>query len=700
MNQKKTKVFLAMVLTFCMLLTLPGVNMSADAASAKTKKISGITYKITNSKKKTAEVSKASKSIKTAKIAATVKIKGKTYKVTSVSKNAFKNCKKLTKVTVGKNVKTISANAFYGAKKLSSVTFNTTSLTKIGNNAFKGIKKTAKFYVPKSKLSKYKKLIKKKKVGWKSTMKIVAKSSGTNDSGSDSSEDSNKDSTDSSDKVTDPAKYSYSVTPLTDNVCYYFYVKTDNPDPKSFRFVDEDTSMTDSGKCNITRSATEYADVVYTDVETLRVNGGYIFYSSKTDGGKWTLEVKIDGKYETTNQCVTVPKLTSSEGYLIEKYTTASMSFFEKMSAVQSGLSGICFYSGVYVLGQQQKSTTSPYYGLSTSPHIDQTFYIQDPYYRLDNRTMLVSSLYPYRLDSIGFPSEMAAVAKALDSTASCKWNANYHWLVDVTYNGETKSYGGAGGGGGQGITSDMVKYKYRFDGSAGDTFSKRSWDDLRSMITEYGEMTVKEEEKDLPELTWQEVSDTVGVDGSYVKLVLLTSIYGGTGSGYTFLYKNGSSSSPGYFSNAWYDGRYFNSYEFFEKGTTFENEKASTATIIVKDAKISFPEAPEGMEYLYNYTPVDKLSNYDAATGVWSGFMRYNYDKDSGTWIASVYTGTTCRNKTTYQYYAVDDEDFKAACTLTLEDVKAMGIDRNANSDPASYYNYDMTVPPGTKVN
>lgn len=105
-------------------------------------------------------------------------------------------------------------------------------------------------------------------------------------------------------------------------------------------------------------------------------------------------------------------------------------------------------------------------------------------------------------------------------------------------------------------------------------------------------------------------------------------------------------------------------------------------------------------MEYLYNYTLVDKLSNYDVATGVWSGFMRYSYDKDSGTWIASVYRNSTCRDNETREYSSIEDETFKDACTLTLDEVKAMGIDKNANSDPASYYNYDMTVPPGTKVN
>lgn len=694
MNRKKIHVFLAVLLTFCMLLTLPGVDVEVNAAAAKTKKISGVTYKITSTKKKTATALKATKSVKTANIAETVKIKGTTYKVTSVSKNAFKNCKKLKEVTIGKNIKTISVNAFYGDKKLSSITINTTALTKIGKNAFKGIKKNAKFYVPKAKLKKYKKLIKKKNVGWKNTMKVIAISNSDKDP-------EDKDSDDKTDKVVDDNNYSYSITPLADNVCYYFYVKTDNPDPTSFDFIDESTTLSSSNECYITRCTTEFADVKYTDKKTLRVKDGYIFYSSQTDGGKVTLETIKNGRREATKLSLTLPKLKSMEDYLIDEYTTASMTFFEKMDAVESGLDSICLYSGVYVLGKLNKSTTSPYYGLSTSPHVDQDFYIQDPYYRSDSKSMLVSSVYPYRLDSIGFPSEMGAVAKKLDSSATYKWNSSAHWLIDVTYNGETRSYGGQGNGGGQGITSDLIKYVYSFDGSASDACTKNSWSEIRSMIKEYGAMTVKEEEKDLPELTWQQVSDTVGTDGSYVKLVLINSIFGGGGTGYTFLYKSGSGSFPGYFSNAWYDGRYFNSHEFFEKGTTFDGEgTASTAAIIVKDAVIPFPDAPEGKKYLYNYNSIDKASDYDAETGVWSGFMRYSYDSSSGTWIAAVYRNSKCYDSEKREYSPIDDEEFKAACTLTLEDVKAMGIDKNANSNPESYYNYDMTVPPGTKVN
>ena len=98
-----------------------------------------------------------------ATIPATVKIGGVTFKVTEVSNNAFKNCKNLKKVIIGKNVTKIGSKAFYGCKKLKSITIKTTKLKKIGSKAFKGINSKAKFKVPKKKLSKYKKMIKKAK---------------------------------------------------------------------------------------------------------------------------------------------------------------------------------------------------------------------------------------------------------------------------------------------------------------------------------------------------------------------------------------------------------------------------------------------------------------------------------------------------------------------------------------------------------
>ena len=94
------------------------------------------------------------KSLTQIKIAAKVKIGGVTYKVTSVGSKAFKGNKKITKVFVGKNVKSIGANAFAKCTKLKQASINSKVLTSIGKNAFNGDKKLKKIIVKSTKLKK------------------------------------------------------------------------------------------------------------------------------------------------------------------------------------------------------------------------------------------------------------------------------------------------------------------------------------------------------------------------------------------------------------------------------------------------------------------------------------------------------------------------------------------------------------------
>lgn len=159
------------------------------------------------------------KTAKTVTVPSTITVGGIKYKVTSIAKNAFKNNKKITKVTIGKYVKTIGANAFYkctklksvtlgksvatigdkvfykctaltkitlpskvakigkqafyGCKKLKTITVKTKKLTskKMEKQAFKGIHAKATIKVPKSKYKTYKTLFKKAGVGKKGKYK-------------------------------------------------------------------------------------------------------------------------------------------------------------------------------------------------------------------------------------------------------------------------------------------------------------------------------------------------------------------------------------------------------------------------------------------------------------------------------------------------------------------------------------------------
>ncbi len=111
------------------------------------------------------------KNAKSYTVPATVKLSGKNYKVTEVSPNAFKGCKNMTSVTIGKNVISIGAKAFYGCKKLNRINIKSTSLRKVGKNAIRNINKKACIKCNKKKKKAYKKLF-SKKTGFVKTMKF------------------------------------------------------------------------------------------------------------------------------------------------------------------------------------------------------------------------------------------------------------------------------------------------------------------------------------------------------------------------------------------------------------------------------------------------------------------------------------------------------------------------------------------------
>ena len=130
----------------------------------------------------TATFLKAGKSAKTFEVRDTIKVNGKTYKVTAVASKAFYKNKKLTEVTIGKNVKTIGKYAFASCTKLTSAAlgsglktisdkafYKCTALTKItipskvteiGKSAFRGCGKLKGITIKTKKL-------KEKKVGSK-----------------------------------------------------------------------------------------------------------------------------------------------------------------------------------------------------------------------------------------------------------------------------------------------------------------------------------------------------------------------------------------------------------------------------------------------------------------------------------------------------------------------------------------------------
>ena len=96
---------------------------------------------------------------------ATVKIGNIRYKVTSVAANAFRNNRRLKKVTLGDEIQKIGKEAFKGCRKLGTVNIKSKKLKKIGKNALKGIKPNAKINVFSNKLNAYKALFSGKGLG-------------------------------------------------------------------------------------------------------------------------------------------------------------------------------------------------------------------------------------------------------------------------------------------------------------------------------------------------------------------------------------------------------------------------------------------------------------------------------------------------------------------------------------------------------
>ena len=96
-------------------------------------------------------------------ISKTVTISGYTYKVTKIAPGAFKNCKKLKKVTISENIESIGKEAFFGCSKLNNVIIKTNLLGKksIGTKAFAKIYQHAVFKVPAKKQKVYKSYLKK-----------------------------------------------------------------------------------------------------------------------------------------------------------------------------------------------------------------------------------------------------------------------------------------------------------------------------------------------------------------------------------------------------------------------------------------------------------------------------------------------------------------------------------------------------------
>ena len=516
------------------------------------------------------------------------------------------------------------------------------------------------------------------------------------------------------------ANYYYKITPLLEPFNQYFFVETDNPDPESFRFIDKSTVYSEDAG-TVTWCDTAFADIKYENAETLRVNGGYIFSSFSTDGGTITLQEFKQGGYswdsgswKDTSVTLTLPKLVDEEDYLINTYADKD-SFFDNMYAVQSGFSSICLYSGSRIRGTLKR--TDDYWLAAAVGHIDQSLYIYSPYEREDSKALFATYIYPFRHDSLGFPSVMASVSKRLDSSSTYKWSESYHYPIDVTYNGETKSFGGAGEIEGQGISEDKIKQYFTF----GKNGTKITLDSVYGLLIDYSNIEMDDDIPREDALTWKQISDTVG-SGAWVRVL---------GSGwktngkwdlinpvYTYLYtKNdgtffssdefGAGDSLywggdlGYSKDVWVDGRYVSVWRRYVPGEKFEDHPTSNIFF----TEITIPQVKYTTNYSYNWD-AGRYESEDEVTEITEKktMALFRYDSSSEVWTPD---GFAFDDGCAYYYKIQElveegklDKKYLDMVTLTKDQVKALNVDKNTDIPPQSGYIFDGTAPCGTPFN
>lgn len=163
-------------------LPTPAVTSSAAPLDNKSELVKGakfkigkiryiITYADLTGKGTVAVYGRTSGTLTSITVPGTVKISGVTFKVTGIRTNAFKGLKKLSKVVIGKNVKSIGEAAFLKCPKLRRITITSLNLTKVGASSLKSVHPLCKIKVPKSKYAAYKELYKGK--GQTKLVKII-----------------------------------------------------------------------------------------------------------------------------------------------------------------------------------------------------------------------------------------------------------------------------------------------------------------------------------------------------------------------------------------------------------------------------------------------------------------------------------------------------------------------------------------------
>ena len=452
-------------------------------------------------------------------------------------------------------------------------------------------------------------------------------------------------------------QYSYEVTPLLPPFNAFIYVKTTNPDPASFQLVDRDSKYFTETKTEgvYEQSKRLYADVLFEDTSTYRVKDGYIFVNRNvtSDGGNLILQIKENSTYTDTNVIIQCPDLIDETDYMVQTYTSSDKDLFANLNSVQSALRRIAVYP-LSTLDSSSPNETQPYPFLAASPYEELS--LNEHYTSMYGRysgSVLLHQMYPFVLDSLGFPGLIGSVAKRLDPDCTVS-RGSIHSEVIVSKGDTKRTYGGAGEGEGNAIMSDQIAKRYLFDGSDGDYANKETLEAMYNLLLQHEETANANAAPYRDLIAGATFKETIG-NGTWIRVVV-------EGSGSTaYSYEIRSASGSTYpISNAWVDGRYIGNNEIFLPGEKFEDHPTS---------RIVIP----------NYT-------YQNAKGeTVTKDVIFNYNSSSDTWKAS------------FTYYGSYYDELPDSLILTREEVEAMQVDRNTDYYPDTGLIYDGTEYPGT---
>lgn len=346
-------------------------------------------------------------------------------------------------------------------------------------------------------------------------------------------------------KVTVKEMYSYELTPLLAPFNRYYYLKTNDPNPFDLSFVDESsvyyTSDIEQAKLydKISPCDSMFCDVKYVNEKYYRVNGGYICSSNSSlcDGGNLKMQRKLlhnrngyqaynviggsgqywEGEvYVDTTVTVNCPVVETSLQYLIDAGGGAEKSFFEKLDNIQRKLDEWSSYPRS-ILDTSKPNKGIPYPFLTSSPYGELNLNSHIQMYEYMENGWLTQSIYPFVVDSVGFPRTMASVARRIDPTCIVESGLT-HSRVVITKNGESHTYGGMGRGGYGPLLSDRVEKNFLFDGSKVDYGTNATLKDLLDKLLEYAEMAYEDAEQYEDLLTGNTFSKTIGI-GNWIRI-------------------------------------------------------------------------------------------------------------------------------------------------------------------------------------